>query len=49
MTNNIEDQLQDSGQSLVDSAANGEQAFVQGELGKHGCYLEEIQNISCIG
>ncbi|RMP77940.1 hypothetical protein ALQ17_100919 [Pseudomonas fluorescens] len=26
-----------------------EQAFVQGELGKHGCYLEEIQKISCIG
>ena len=26
-----------------------EQAFVQGEFGKHGCYLEEIQNISGIG
>ncbi|MNV30697.1 hypothetical protein D3C71_1219760 [compost metagenome] len=26
-----------------------EQAFVQGELGKHGCYLEEMQKNSCIG
>ena len=24
------------------------QAFVQGEIGKHGCYLEEIQKISGI-
>ncbi|WP_304757231.1 hypothetical protein, partial [Pseudomonas sp.] len=29
--------------------AKREQAFVQGELGKHGCYLEEIQKNSCIG
>ena len=26
-----------------------EQAFVQGELGKHGCYLEDMQKNSCIG
>lgn len=25
------------------------QAFVQGELGKHGCYLEDMQKNSCIG
>ncbi|KPX76538.1 hypothetical protein ALO35_102919 [Pseudomonas amygdali pv. lachrymans] len=25
-----------------------EQAFVQGEFGKHGCYLDEKQKYSCI-
>ena len=25
------------------------QAFVQGEIGKHGCYLEEMQKFSAIG
>ncbi|RML98056.1 hypothetical protein APX70_04011, partial [Pseudomonas syringae pv. maculicola] len=24
------------------------QAFVQGEFGKHGCYLDEKQKYSCI-